>query len=219
MPPKYRRRKYTKRGRGRRRNLKRKGKIMKPIKLKEHTFIRKIQRKELDLTGTSTFVSITDFQAFRLSDLINVSDYTNLFEMYKIHRVKLTFRWMLHSGASGASSPGSGYISGPMVQIIKNRYALDHATTDIAFQEKSQVVNMRLAPYSEKTYSFKPNLLTESYRTSTTTGYSPSYDVWLNCDDTSVPHYGLDVGVNKMNVFQGKIAVDVDVCFSCKGCE
>jgi len=126
---------------------------------------------------------------------------------------------MLNSGAAGSASPGPGYISGPLVNIVQNRYAMDHAGTQVAFQEKAKNIQLRLSPFGEKTYTYTPNILAEGYRTATSTGYSPKYGTWINCDDIEVPHFGLDVGVDKMNVFQGQISVDVEVCFSCRGME
>lgn len=192
-----------------------------PIQLRNHVFIRKMPRKTIDLSNTNVFNSYTGLQQIKLSDLMDVAEFANLFNQYKIHKVKLTFAWMLTNASNNAGSydVSMGQLAGPQVNIIKNRYDLDHATVQTQFQENSQNTEMRLKPFGKKTYSFKPNILAEAYRTSTSTGYSPKYDTWLNMDDREVPHYGLDIGIDKLNAYQGHITLDVEVCFSARGVE
>lgn len=222
MPPKRQSKLNFRRGR---RNPKKKGRrVPKPIQLKTHVFVRKCLRRQIALTNTSTFLSESGCTSFSLNDVMNPSDFTNLFDRYKINRIKLTFYWMLNNSSNQAPSAttygtSQGQLTAPMISIIKNRYDTEHATTQNMFQENSQTVSFRLAPMGKKTYSFKPNILAEAYRTSTSSSYQPKYDVWLDASDHTVPHYGLDIGIDKINTYQGNIAYDVEMCLSMKGCE
>lgn len=192
-----------------------------PIKLQKHTFIRRYDPYEISLGTNSTFVVDDTLQNVNVADTIEWSELKALFDKYKIDHLKVKFTWMLNNASNNNNdyNPSMAQFGGPELLLHKNRDG-ESAPADLEeFNSKSSVQKIRLKPFESYTMSYKPNVLTEIYKTTLASAYGPKYDQFLRTEDDSVPYYGLDVGVSKMNAYQGTITVDVSACITLKGVE
>ena len=101
MPPK-------RRGRPKGRKNKRNVRVPKPLALKTHNFVERCNAQELKVANESAAVGL--FRNFSLSQCLQVSNYTAIFEYYKINKVVCEFRYR------GAETPAYTTIDGTGTQ-------------------------------------------------------------------------------------------------------
>lgn len=155
---------------------------------------------------------------FQLSDVINVTDFTNLFDQFKITKVKLTLRW----SPRAATYTSANTVAGTGVYNPVLYYYTDHDDDDpVASQEDMLEVqrhkSVRIQPQRPIYITVKPAVQAMAYQTALTTAYGPKWNMKLNMDDNTAPHYGLKMGVNKLGEDLGSITIDVKYYFTCYG--
>ena len=143
-----------------------------------------IRRSYQDATiGSNTSVSITTGSfAVALSACPAYGDFTNLFDTYRIVKVKYDFFPNLTDNMSGAA--------------IYNVFhmAVDHTDVTAPTSDKDilQYDNHRsVQPYKPFSITWKPAPSAAFYNGATTTGYGPKAGAWIDAKSPSVPHYGL----------------------------
>lgn len=131
---------------------------------------------------------------FTISNLPNFNEFTQLYDQYKIMEVKVKIipQYIVNTDDISTSR-----------RVLQLYYIRDHDDADITtlgydnnenpWLENSKVKKMMLN--RPITITVKPSILTQVYETLTSTGYSPKYDQWLDCNDQTVPHYGLKVRI------------------------
>jgi hypothetical protein len=80
---------------------------------------------------------------------------------------------------------------------------------------KSQI----LQPNTSITIVIKPAILGQTYCTTTTTGYAPKWNTWIDCANHDVPHYGIKMAIDHQGytlVSPYKIHIEPKYYISCK---
>lgn len=141
-------------------------------------------------TNTYNFNS----QVFELDNLPDYTEFTNLFDQYRINLIK--YQWIPNRNVnvivgSDISTPlVSEYDQG--IPLIYSFIDYDDATTPTTIDEFTQRQNMRTARFNKPHKRvWKPTVLVPTYRTGVTFGYSPKRKQWIDCANPDVPHYGL----------------------------
>jgi len=129
---------------------------------------------------------------FSLSSLRNSTDFTNLFDQYRIDKVDLYFRLVNNPDAQTSTTVASSYF--PTLWYVKD---VDDVTsmTVADMQEKQGVKRVIMNPQTLVKISVVPKFQKMVYQTLTNTGYGPASG-WLDCIDTNVPHYALKTVFN-----------------------
>lgn len=130
---------------------------------------------------------------FSLSALPNYTELTVVFDQYSIQKVKTTFYPKFNSSVDVAAG------SGPMGTLSSIFAAVD--TDSSAFgtlftgpgpvlERQGSLVRRTDTPF---VMTIQPKSATMMYKSPVTTGYGESADGfnWIDCNDASVPHYGL----------------------------
>lgn len=157
--------------------------------INEHSFVRWSQTSNNTITNANQCYSAE----FKLSDVVNVTDFSTLYDRYMITRVDVEFQ--LLSNPDSATSVNTTTAAGTNF-YPRLWYYTDHddAATPANLNEVKQVSRARNAvmePNKVITVTVKPAILNQTYRTVATTGYSPQWNIWIDMAQTDVPHYGL----------------------------
>jgi len=142
------------------------------------------------LPASSSQIS-TNF-VFTLANVRNYTDFTNLYDNYRIDKIDLFFKLVTNPDAQTSTTLQSSYF--PTLWWIKD---LDDSSsmTVADMQERQGVKRIAMKPDEIKKISIKPYFQKMAYQTLTSTGYGPATG-WLDCNDYTVPHYALKTVFN-----------------------
>jgi len=137
--------------------------------------------------------------SFTFDDISGYTDYSNLYDRYMITGVQLRIRLVnnpnatlgLNNLAAAPSTTVNWNATNwfPRLYYIKD-YDDDTAETVANLKERAKTKMIILKPNVYYKIFIKPAVLMQTYRTSTTTGYSPKWGNWIDMAQTNVPHYG-----------------------------
>lgn len=158
-----------------------------------HSFSRRCATQLITLSANS--VGVGAGYQFQFNQMINSSEFSVLFDMYKITRVTMEFH--LHTnpfieiGTNPVNANSVGYAPTTFPTLyIRNDHDDAAAPTLDAMKECSSTKRFVLAPNKFIKWSCKPAILGQLYRTAVTTGYSPQWNKWIDMGNLDVPHYG-----------------------------
>lgn len=152
--------------------------------------------------GTPTTVTMTgaatesdNVDTFMLSAVTGYTELSNLYDQYKIRSVTMKFHLVSNPDrlTTPGTDPAGNYLTPP--NYPKLWYVRDYddgtAVSLATMREMGKAKFKILRPNSICSVTVKPAVLTQLYRTLTTTGYSPSWPKKLDCSQSDIPHYGL----------------------------
>ena len=201
--------------------------IKKPLALKLHNFVeRNTLENEIQVAKTES-AAVGLFRTFSLNDIRQVSNYSGIFEYYKIDKIVVTFRYKT-GGLAPALNP-NGTSLGSVANEINPMliFKVDHndVTADTIAEMKNSMRTKKKVLTNDKpefSITLKPALQEEIYKSAVTTAYAPKWGQWLPMADVTAPHFGLKayaVGVNYSSADMGKILVTYKTYFTCKNNE
>lgn len=180
------RKKYNRKGKKKfyRRKWKRNYRSKNHFRHKVH-YIKRKWRQELNIV--SGLGAPTDFcKSFQLADLPNYTEFTALYDQYKICAVKMEIRPGFNTISVTESAPGSFDMAAGMVyHVLDYNDSNTLGSVNNALEYENCRVSSMLKPF--KRY-FKPKFQTMLYETLTGTGYKASSG-WINTAEVNVPHY------------------------------
>lgn len=144
-----------------------------------------------NLTGAQQYGDVYSFDGsmlFRLQDAMVASDFTGLFEQYKISGVKLKIYWTSTESTSGSRVPAP-----------RMTYAIDEDDVNpegnSTIRQRNNVKFHQFSNGVPLSLYIKPRMATEVYNTTTsigvgTTAYSAKRG-WVDSLNPNVEHYGL----------------------------
>lgn len=132
-------------------------------------------------------------QQFKLTDVVNYTDFTTLFDSYKIEKVDFYMQLLTNPEGFTEVNPGQTNLANEAWYPIM-WYVLDDDDsvnpTLAQLREKQGVRRKVLRPNKIIKFTVYPKFQKVVYATATTTGYGPAKG-WLDCADAGVPHYGI----------------------------
>lgn len=162
------------------------------------------------LTGNAAWLPYQGQISYQLSHLAQVSDFSNLFDQYRINKVVTKFWLRIDPGAQAAAT----------ASYPKIFYVYDNDDTGLLSQnEMRERAGMRirvLHPNRPVTCVSKPAVLSEVYRSAVATTYSPKWKQWIDMSTTDVPHYGLKFNIDDLTNTNYKVDVETIIYFSCR---
>lgn len=187
-----------------------------------HTFSRRCARIDEEMNG----LYLARFYEVSFSDLVQSSDFSNMFDQYRL--TKVTFTVQMINVPTSLQPPNTAITlaNGQTTNWYpKVWYVVDHdggSTETISSIKERQGVRCRiLQPNKELRISFKPMCRTLTYSTSSSTGYAPK-NIKIDMSDTNVEHYGLHMvfdsnGLDPTDTYPFKFVVERKVYFTCYG--
>ena len=131
---------------------------------------------------------------FALDQLPNPSDFTQLYDQYRIKAIK----WQLIPKQGTATVFPPTVLPG-QVSIMPKIYSVidyDDSAPPTSLDQMLQYENCKYTR-ANKTHTrfFKPAVATEVFNTGITTAYGMRQNAWLDCNSNQIEHYGLKVWV------------------------
>jgi len=184
-------------GRSRRTVFRRRGAI-RGFSLNTHHFSRFGAAATLDMTGTEQPLSFE----FKLSDLYTYSEFTSLFDKYRLDKAIVYIQMITNPDAVVKTNNADNVTvnTGPAGWNTNNWYPKmwyindhdDSNTTSIAaIKERVGVKCCVMKPNMVKKITVKPACAVQIYKTAVAAGYGPKYGQFIDMANSDVPHYGL----------------------------
>lgn len=186
-----------------------------------HSFSRHCASQEVTINGTF----LARQYEVQFNDMIQSSDFTSLFDMYRITKVTFTFQLVNVPEAITNINMQQSASFNPTNWYPKMWYVMDYdggATETLNSIRERQGVKCRiLRPNKVIKVSFTPRCRVLTYKTADTEGYAPR-NIKIDMNDTDVPHYGMAVvfdtnGYDPSDTYPFKVAVERKITFQCYG--
>lgn len=181
---KYRKRKYAGRGRRRMRRVRRRigRKRFKRARRSRKTyyFKRTVTVPVTAAAGSQTFAGY----GFQLNYVPNYTEFTSLFDMYRINKVVYKFVSRTTSSALSANECGELYSVVDYDDISAPLTVAEMLERDTV--KRSKITNTH-------TRILTPAVAAVAYRTGITNAYMPKWKQWIDAAYVDVPHFGLKV--------------------------
>lgn len=164
------------------------------------------------VNGNAAYSVYQENSIFQLSDLLNVSEFTNLYDQYKIDYVVQKYYLRVDPSAQTAAT----------ANFPSLYWSRDYDSSTVLSQsEMRQRANMRTAilrPDRPIVIKYKPNLLAEAYSNpgSLTPALQPVWNKWIDISQASVYHYGHLWNINNFTNTNYRLEIETFVYFSCK---
>ena len=199
----------AKKGRPRRKFRRRKGSSLSQKRKKIQAMLNKhLHRRWADNEDMLIFTTATGtgpgFKTkeltFQLNHVTQFAELKAMYDQYKINFVEIYMTWsptllpVAHTATGGPS-----YRAGVIPPSLKVFHIADYDDSDPLtldeFKQRAKTKLTLLKPMVKKKIVVKPAVLSQIYETLTSTGYAPKWNVKLDCNDDSVPHYSYKFGV------------------------
>lgn len=167
-------------------------------RLQKYFFTRKCDYTQIYPTA----LGVKRTLSFGLSDLPNYTEFTNLFDQYKINAIKLTF---IPRFTGADINPLGTALAVPRIwSVIDYDDASTLTDQNDAYQYQNCKTHMMHKPFS---IYLKPKVAAEVYQSTIATGYGAKR-MYIDCSVPSVPHYGVKLYVEP-TPYDGQFTVSV----------
>lgn len=162
-------------------------KIAKSIDHFQYTFVR-LATNDGGITVPRSTTSLSEGWVFKLSDVQNSSEFTNLFDSYRILKCTLHFRPRIEevNQLIGSAIPNAFKI--PRIYIVRD-YDDSAGMTIAQVKQRPDVIVYPCT--KEFSISTVPQISDALYNDGVTTAYSTPYAArWVDCGSNSANHFG-----------------------------
>jgi len=127
-----------------------------------------------------------------VSEFPGTGPYKALYRQFKVTKVIVEFFPVNIQGRYNTGDEDDlSKLYTPTLYTSINRTATDFADNITKICSTNTMRSVLCGRYHKRV--FTPSTLDQVYQSLTETGYNPEFGQWLSTDDTSVPHFGLDV--------------------------
>jgi hypothetical protein len=149
------------------------------------------------VTTTTTNVSEPLTYSWMLTDVLSYAEFTAMFDQYKI--LAVDFKIQMITNPDSTAEVNVNNVTNSVNWYPKFWYIRDYdgGGSDTLAQIKERVGVKFFVMRPNKIYNIriKPKVLLQTYKTLTSTGYSPKA-CWIDCVDNNVPHYGMNAVID-----------------------
>lgn len=133
---------------------------------------------------------------FALSACLNYTAYTAMWDQYMIQKVVVTWkpiRTQMVVTQNEAVAPAT-FTNIPSVVYARDHDDLSPVTFADTKVRYGAVEKLATRGHAMKIY---PATLSEVYKSAISTGYAPKFKTWLDCADSTIPHYGVRLAMEQ----------------------
>lgn len=209
MPPKSGRKYNIKKLRGLAR-------IKRPI---EHHFQKHIYHFKRGYSGgilIPSTVAVTQFFAytFSLSQVVNASEFTNLFDQFRINKIVLKYRLVTDPANYLGNNTG-------IVPRLFWFHDYDDATAPASLNEMRERPKCKirvLNPYKPIKIAFTPSVLVTGYESGVSSMYMPKFKQWIDMADSTTQHFSIKFAIDQFanNISIYNVEIEPWFYFSCR---
>lgn len=164
------------------------------------------------VSGNAIHIPYLNGISFRLDQVLNNSEFANLFDNYRINAVALRFFLKIDPSAQTAAT--SNY---PRLYYVRDYDDAIAPSTLNELREHGMSRVKVLQPNKPVSIMIKPAIADTVFRTGVTTSTVPKWKQWCDMAHTNIEHYGLKYGIDDFTNTNYKLDVEVVYYFSCKG--
>lgn len=166
-----------------------------------HRFVRGVAMQTI--SGNAAFAPFQSVLGATLDACLNHTEFTNLYDQFRIDWVKAQFYLRIDPSAQVAASA-----SYPRIYWFRDYDDQGLASLNDV-RENSKGKRAILHPNRPVTIWFKPNVLSEIYRTAVTTGYSPKFSQWIDCSVPNLVHYGIKYAIDDLTNTNYRVDLEI----------
>lgn len=179
-----------------------------PVSRQIHRFRRMLGNN--NVSGNVAYAPFQGSTTWTLSGVINSSEFSSLYEQYRIDYVQM--KWYLRIDPSAQTAASASY---PKLYISRD-YDSSGLLSQSEMRERANTKIIVMNPNRPVTFGYKPNVLAETYRGTATTSYAPKWKQWLTMTANDVLHYGHIWNIDDLTNTNYKVDMEYTVWFSCK---
>ena len=162
-----------------------------------HTFKRYAVTQTFNYTNGSG-TEYDNAMSFQLSDIINLSEFTNLYDRFRIKYVVVKFSVI--NVPESYWAPVSATAVNALSIYPRLWYCPDYddvtATTINDLKQRPQTKMRYLKPNRTVNIIVRPAVNGQAYRTAISTAYTPMWKTWIDMGQNDTPHYGLKYAID-----------------------
>lgn len=164
--------------------------------------------------------------SFKLSDLVNYSEFENLYDRYKITRIQLRIHLVtnpdstLYNGSEATNVLWQSANVFPRIWFCGD-YDNDASENITAFRQRAAAKSFILRPNKDYKVWVKPATLVQAYRGAVTTTYEPKWGAWVDMSQPDTPYYGWRCAIDSdgayiQDNYPYKVRINACYYFTCK---
>lgn len=173
-----------------------------------HSFIRKAS--PFALQGNIAYAPYQNVTAISFSQIANSSEFSALYDQYKLNLVKVQFWLRVDPSAQTAAAA----VAPKLYWFRDMDDNVPASMTEMRERAKCKIAVLRTD--RPVTVWIKPNVLAEVYRGVGTTTYSPKFGQWLDMTNTDVAHYGVKWNIDNLTNTNYYVDIESTYYFQCK---
>lgn len=152
-----------------------------------------------------------NFNLGGIGAVVNSTDFTSLYDQYRVNYLELKFYLKIDPAAQTAASA-------TITRLYWYRDFDDSgAPADLnEMRENGKTKVYVLDPYKPLTIRVKPNVVAAMYQSAVTTQYSPKFNTWLDCAQPTTPHYVGKFAIEDLRNTNLFVQVEGTLHFSCR---
>lgn len=175
-----------------------------------HSFKRMINNPT-SWIGNAVYAPLTSSQTVSLAQLQNATDFSNLYDQYRINYVVYKFWLKIDPGAQSAA--GASY---PKFYWYRDYDDVNFPSNLNEMRENSKTKVVVMNPNRPITIAFKPNTLATIYSSAVASNYKPVFNQWLDMSITSTVHYGFKFCIDDLTNTNYKVDMETTYYFQCR---
>lgn len=162
------------------------------------------------LVGNAAFTPYQSYSVFTLDKLINYTEFTNLYDQYRIDYIVQKFYMRIDPSAQTAAAS-----TFPALYWTRD-YDSSVVLSQSDMRQRSNMKTAILRPDRPIVIKYKPNLLREVYANTLSTTYEPVWGRWLDCSNATATHFGHVWNINNFSNTNYRLEIETFVYISCK---
>jgi len=180
--------------------------IVRPLKDNVHHFKRTFQGADLAISNAG---ANPGGLSFLFGSLPSVTDFTTLFDQYRINLIKVQF---VPNFTGGDLNPAATFQTIPNLHTVIDH---DDAATPGSLNVLLQYTSMKMTRGSQThTRLIKPTTLANIGGVN---NVGHRYKTWIDMTQTTIPHFGLKYWIDQSNGTSGTFRSYITYYFSCSG--
>lgn len=178
-----------------------------------HSF-KRMMRDGLTTAGNVAYAPlVATFSSgyINLAQVVNSTDFANLYDQYRINFVVLKFWLRIDPSAQTA-----GTASFPKLYWYRD---YDDATAPAGLNEMRENAKCKVAvlhPNRPITIKFKPNTLQLIYQSAVANQFKPVFGQWIDMTTTNTGHYGIKYCVDDLTNTNYRLDTEATFYFQCR---
>lgn len=174
-----------------------------------HSFVRK--SATFSVQGNAAHLPYTSANNIQFNQVADASDFTALYDQYRINMVKLQFYLRCDPSAQTAATAFF-----PKLYWARD---MDDGNAPLTLNTLKQYHNCKIAvlrPDRPVTIWVKPNVLHEVFRGVGTSSYSPKFGQWIDMLSIDLQHFGIKYAIDIFTNTNYFLDIEQTFYFQCK---